>query len=89
MMPGRVDGKGIVITGAANGMGRAFTFAFASEGGHVGVLDRDEAGAERVAEEIRDRAGGPAIAPALFLTSADSDYLTGRVLMADGGMVLV
>ena len=61
-MPGRVEGKGIVITGAASGMGRAFALACASEGASVGVLDRDEVGAERVCEEIRDRVGGPAIA---------------------------
>lgn len=26
---------------------------------------------------------------ALYLASADSDYLTGQVIMIDGGMVLV
>jgi meso-butanediol dehydrogenase/(S,S)-butanediol dehydrogenase/diacetyl reductase len=26
---------------------------------------------------------------AAFLASADSDYITGQVIMADGGMVLV
>jgi NAD(P)-dependent dehydrogenase (short-subunit alcohol dehydrogenase family) len=26
---------------------------------------------------------------AAFLVSADSDYITGQVIMADGGMVLV
>jgi len=61
-MPGRVEGKGIVITGAASGMGRAFAMAFASQGARVGILDRDEAGAERVSEEIRDRVGAQAIA---------------------------
>jgi len=70
-MPGRVEGKGIVITGAASGMGRAFALAFAGEGASVGVLDRDEVGAERVAEEIRDRVGSPAIALAADVRHRD------------------
>jgi NAD(P)-dependent dehydrogenase (short-subunit alcohol dehydrogenase family) len=45
-------------------MGRAFALAFAGEGASVGVLDRDEVGAERVAKRSaigsarRDRPGG-------------------------------
>jgi meso-butanediol dehydrogenase / (S,S)-butanediol dehydrogenase / diacetyl reductase len=61
-VPGRVEAKGIVITGAASGMGRAFAHALASEGASIGVLDRDKDGAERVADEIRDRVGVPVVA---------------------------
>lgn len=32
---------------------------------------------------------GDLVGTALFLASADSDYITGQVIMADGGMVLV
>ena len=38
-MPGRVAGKGIVITGAGSGMGRAFALGLAREGASIGVLD--------------------------------------------------
>jgi len=40
---------------------------------------------------LRGRPATPAdlVGTALFLASADSDYLTGQVLMVDGGMVLV
>jgi meso-butanediol dehydrogenase/(S,S)-butanediol dehydrogenase/diacetyl reductase len=54
---GRVAGKGIVITGAGSGMGRAFALGLAREGATVGVLDRDAAAAERVHSEIEAESG--------------------------------
>ena len=51
--PGRVAGKGIVITGAGSGMGRAFALGLAREGASVGVLDRDPDAAEAVAAAVR------------------------------------
>ena len=40
---------------------------------------------------LRGRAATPQdiVGTALFLASSDSDYLTGQVIMVDGGMVLV
>jgi meso-butanediol dehydrogenase/(S,S)-butanediol dehydrogenase/diacetyl reductase len=58
---GRVAGKGIVITGAGSGMGRAFAVALAQEGATVGVLDRDTAAAEAVRAQVA-ATGGSALA---------------------------
>jgi meso-butanediol dehydrogenase / (S,S)-butanediol dehydrogenase / diacetyl reductase len=53
----RFQGKSVVVTGAAHGIGRASALRFASEGASVAVIDlRDEDG-EAVAAEC-ERAGG-------------------------------
>ncbi|CFX34186.1 Short-chain dehydrogenase [Candidatus Filomicrobium marinum] len=53
----RLDGKIIVVTGAASGIGRGIAHVFAAEGGHVHVTDVDGDGAERVAGEIASNGG--------------------------------
>jgi NAD(P)-dependent dehydrogenase (short-subunit alcohol dehydrogenase family) len=55
-MAGRLDGKVIVVTGAASGIGAASARAFVREGAAVVVADRDGEGAERVAGDLGDRA---------------------------------
>jgi 3-oxoacyl-[acyl-carrier protein] reductase len=64
-----IAGKVAVVTGAASGMGRATALLFADEGASVAVLDRDEAGAQGVADEII-RAGGRAVPIAVDLADA-------------------
>src|SRR5262249_19284649 len=51
------NGKVALITGAANGIGRATALAFATRGAKVVVVDRDAAGAERTAGTIQQQGG--------------------------------
>lgn len=57
----RMKNKAGIVTAAASGMGRAGTLLLAREGASVLVVDRDAAGAARVADEIT-AAGGTAFA---------------------------
>ena len=49
---GRLEGKSAVITGAANGIGRATALVFAAEGARVVGTDRDAAGLDRLRDEL-------------------------------------
>ena len=48
-----VDGSTVIVTGAASGMGRATAHLFADEGAKVALIDIDESGLNRVADEVR------------------------------------
>jgi NAD(P)-dependent dehydrogenase (short-subunit alcohol dehydrogenase family) len=55
---GRLEGKSVIITGAASGIGRAATLLFAKEGARLIAVDRTEA-VKNVATEVK-KAGGTA-----------------------------
>src|SRR5438067_7091596 len=55
----RLANKSAVVTGAANGIGRAIALRFAEEGARQALVDIDRAGLERVVAEIA-RSGGEA-----------------------------
>ncbi|MBX8782511.1 glucose 1-dehydrogenase [Ochrobactrum sp. GRS2] len=51
-MTGSLENKTAIITGAGSGFGEAMARKFAREGANVVVVDRDAAGAKRVAGEL-------------------------------------
>lgn len=57
---GLVEGKVVLVTGAASGIGRASALGFAREGARVVLSDVDAGGGEKVAAEIAE-AGGEAL----------------------------
>jgi NAD(P)-dependent dehydrogenase (short-subunit alcohol dehydrogenase family) len=52
----RLDGRRILVTGAASGIGRAIANAFSAEGAALALLDRNEKGVTQVAQAIAARA---------------------------------
>lgn len=65
-----LQGDIAVVTGAAQGNGRAIALGLAREGAAVALGDVNTAGAAAVADEIK-RAGGKAFAAGLDVTSAE------------------
>lgn len=84
-------GKTVVITGAANGIGRATALAFAREGAHVAMLDHDPAKLAETVELIR-REGVRAFAVEADLSTAEGVRVGVETMLAqlpDGVDVLI
>ena len=54
-MTGRFEGKPVLVTAAASGIGAATAKAFARDGAKLMLSDINEAGGEQVAEELRQQ----------------------------------
>jgi len=79
-MLARFHGRIALVTGGASGIGRATAQRLAQEGAEVVILDRDAAGAERVATEIRET-NSPAHAFTLDLMDETGIADTAKTLM--------
>lgn len=73
-------GQGVLITGAASGMGLETAQAFARHGAHVLLTDRDVAGVEAAAAAIRGEGG---IADASGLDVSDQGQIEAVFALAD------
>ena len=73
----RLTGKVAIVTGAAQGIGRAIASRLADEGAKVALADIQFDSAERAAGEIR-AGGASAIAVALNVTKLDDSIARGR-----------
>lgn len=84
---GEFDGKAVIITGAALGMGRATAVAFAREGAGVTLADINRKAGEAAAAEIRRARKGRALFVEADVASAgDCQRVVRETVKAFGGV---
>jgi NAD(P)-dependent dehydrogenase (short-subunit alcohol dehydrogenase family) len=85
-MPGLMDGKAGLVTGAAAGIGRACALRFAAEGAAVVVSDLPDAveGGEETVEQITAAGGGAEFFPCDVSSAAGCEGLVAHVVRRYG-----
>ncbi|MFO1220146.1 MAG: SDR family oxidoreductase [Burkholderiaceae bacterium] len=68
----RFDGKVVVVTGAAGGLGRALALRFGAAGAKLGLLDRDGAGLADTATLLREATAPPTTTAVCDVTDASA-----------------
>lgn len=79
----RLEGKRAIVTGAANGIGRAIALRLASEGARVAIADVNEEDAQEVAAEIE---GETLVHKTDVTRDGDVEALVGRAVSEWGGL---
>ncbi len=83
-MSGRFVDRGILVTGAGSGIGRAAALLFAKEGGRMVLVDQNEGDVQKTASVIADE-GGEAMAIAADVSSdANCRGMVERAVAAYG-----
>src|SRR5437763_5067000 len=85
-MSGKLDGKTVLITGGAGGIGRATALLFASEGAAVGIADLNQKAGQQVAREISTAGGRAIFEPADVTRSGDCRRVVERIVHEFGGI---
>lgn len=82
----RFEGKTVLVTGGALGIGRAACEIFAARGANVSIVDRDEKAGQALCSEI-EQAGGKAIFSALDVSDFDALHVAAEATFAAFGSI--
>lgn len=85
-MEGRLGGKTAVVTGAANGIGRAIAVAFAEAGARVFIVDFDVEAGDAVSCQLQDR-GFESHFIAADVTDRDAVFRMARMVEREAGVI--
>jgi NAD(P)-dependent dehydrogenase (short-subunit alcohol dehydrogenase family) len=86
---GRVEGKRAIVTGAANGIGKAIATRLAEEGAKVACLDINEAGLEQLKSESGDLSAAFICAPGDVTQATSVEASVAMAVSAMGGLDIV
>jgi NAD(P)-dependent dehydrogenase (short-subunit alcohol dehydrogenase family) len=84
--PGRLDGKVALITGAGNGMGRAASLLFASEGARVVVADAVEAAGAATVDAVTGQGGEATFVPVDVSVATQVEAMVDATVRAYGAL---
>lgn len=84
MAAGRFDGKIVVVTGGASGIGKAAVVEFLGEGASVVVIDRSKEGIAEVEKEFRTKGLEPMMLAGDVTSAADVGRMVGEVMRKHG-----
>ena len=79
-------GKSVIVTGAASGIGKAAAYRFADEGAKVCVADLNIAGAETVAQALKDKGAEACATKVDVSVKDDNDRMVAETVAAFGGL---
>lgn len=82
----QLDGKKALVTGAGQGIGRAFAHALAEAGAAVAVIDLDDAKAKTVAEELAAKGAHAAAIPTDVTDAGQVEAMVRDAAAALGGL---
>lgn len=84
----RLDGRTALVTGAGQGIGRAFAHALGEAGASVAIVDMDRSCADQVVAELRNK-GVDALAVAADVTRADQVQAMVEAVLARWGKLTI